>query len=250
MSDPVAAAPAASAPAAAPAAPAATPVAAAPAPAAPGAAGALVDPAAAAPAAEPVKVTLPGKDAKPEEWAKYFDDIGAPKDASGYSVQVPEGQDDGFAKVATSWFAEARLTPAQANTLAAKWNGYMGEMTTAQKEAAAKAETAANAARDTAARNDEAALKNEWGAKGDENMALSKRAVREFVSPFAGAKTGEVITAIENAIGYGATLRLMHAIGSRVGEAAPRGLGEGAAPKAPGLEDNMRSELNKVLGRA
>lgn len=202
---------------------------------------------AAAETAEPVQVTIPGKDAKPEDWSKYFDDIGAPKTADAYELPVPDGQDGAFAKTAAEWMAQARLTPQQAKDLAGKWNEHVGNLTKAQTEAKAKTEADAATAREAAVKRDETALSNEWGAEKDKNMEHAKRAAREFVRPYAGEKTADIITAIEDKIGYAATMKFMHAIGSKIGEANPRGLGAaGTAPaEKPGLLGAFQAVIDK-----
>lgn len=221
----------------------ADPVAPAAAPSAMDALGLATPPAAAA----PVTLTLPGKDAKPEDWAAFYDSVGAPKTGDAYQLDVPEGGSKEFATAAAGWMAKARLTPDQAKALSAEWNAYTGNMTATQAAAAQQAETDKATARDAAAKRDEATLSNEWGATKDANMEHAKRAAREFVQPFAGEKTPQIIDAIESAIGYAATMKLMHAIGSKIGEAQPRGLGEPGAPavEKTGLAAQLQAALDK-----
>lgn len=233
------------------AAPAAAP-AASPAPAPSGVLDALGQPVA-APAAAPASapVNVPGKDAKPEDWAKFYDAVGAPKTADGYELPVPEGQDGAFAKTAAGWMADARLTPDQAKSLATKWNEHVAGMTTAQAAKAQETATAAQVAKDAAVKRDEAALANEWGTEAEKNKGVAARAYKEFFTPFAGEKLPEMVTAIENSIGFAATMKLMHAIGSKLGEAAPRGLGDDdkPAPRTGAMEAAITAEINKSLGR-
>lgn len=213
---------------------------------------ALLEPAVAPPAVAPKTLSLPGKDAKPEDWAKFYDEVGAPKDASGYQLPVPEGDKGEFAKVAAGWMAEARLTPDQAKALAGKWNAHVAGMTTAQTEATKNAAEAAAKAKDYAARQDEAKLNSEWGKDAEKNKGYAARVAREFFKPIAGEKTADILTAIEDAIGYGATMKLMHSIGSKLGEADPRGLGEGQGGK-PAREtaySEIQAAINKSTGRA
>ena len=195
-----------------------------------------------------VQVTLPGKDATPADWSKYYADIGAPKDATGYELPVPEGVDGAFAKEAATAMAKVGLLPNQASALAAWWNERVSSTTEAGKAAATAAETARVTAADAAAKRDDAALRNEWGTAADQNMEHAKRAAREFVTPFAGDKTADIITAIENSIGYAATMKLMHAIGSKIGEAQPRGLGTSPAPKANGMYEQLQESIRASLG--
>lgn len=219
-----------------PAAPAA-PVAAAPSatPAAPAPAAAPADPAAQAPADPAAQapaapsLTLPGKDATPEQWSEYYKAIGAPSSADAYDLPVPDGDDGAFAKQAAAWMAENGVLPHQAKGLASKWNEFVAS----QQEAAKKAEADAEIARVSENTKQAEALKNEWQANHDGNMELAKRAVTQF---FPKEQAADVVSAIESKLGYAATIKLMHAIGKGLGEAPARGLGgePGAAPVNPG----------------
>lgn len=170
-------------------------------------------------------MAMPGKDATPEDWTKYYDQLGMPKTADAYDLPVPDGQSDEFAKTAAGWMAEARLTPQQARDLAAKWNEHVAGMTTTQTEAAKQAEASKFQALDAANKRDEATLKNEWGQTFDAEMEHSKRGVQAFLKPIAGDKTAEVITAIENVVGFGGAVRFLNLIGKGLSEATARGLG-------------------------
>lgn len=201
---------------------------------APAAAPAAGDPAAAAaqPAAgddAPPSVTLPGKDATPEQWAEFYKNIGAPDSADAYELPLPEGDDGAFAKTAAAWFKDAGLLPQQATALASKWNEFQG----AQVAAAEAAETARLQAMDTKNRAEETALKTEWGQKHDENMELAKRAVRQFLP---SDKAGNIITALEDQIGYAETIKLLHTIGSGLGEHDAAGLGQQSGGKKSAAE--------------
>lgn len=227
------------APAPAAAAPAAAPAASAPA-AAPAAAAA---PAEAAPAeAAPISVAIPGKDATPEDWAAFYKSIGAPESADGYELPVPDGDSGEFAKTAAGWMAEAGLLPQQARALAEKWNAHVAQLTQANAEAAAAAETAALANAEAENNRQAQALQNEWGMKHDENMGLTKRAFQQFIAPFApGEKGADVIASIEKAVGYAATIKIMHAIGKGLGTGQAHGLGgEGLGEGKPkSLEERL-----------
>ena len=193
-------------------------------------------PAAAAPAATPAPaeppkaeepaLKLPGKDAPPEAWAEFYKQIGAPESAEAYELPVPEGDNGEFAKTAASWFKDAGLLPQQAQALAAKWN----EFSTAQQQAAQQAEAARVQALDTKNRAEEAALRTEWGQQHEANMELAKRAARQFLP---ADKSGDVITALEDRLGYSETIKLLHNIGKGLGEHDAPGLGE----KAPARKD-------------
>jgi len=198
------------------------------APAAPAAAPAAADPAPADPNA-PVAVTLPGKDATPEQWAEFYKNIGAPESSDAYELPIPDGDNGEFAKTAAAWFKDAGLLPQQANALASKWNEFQG----AQAAAAQAAEDARLQAMDTKNRAEETALKTEWGQKHEANMELAKRAVRQFLP---ADKSGEIITALEDKLGYAETIKLLHTIGAGLGEHDAAGLGQQSGGKKSAAE--------------
>lgn len=179
----------------------------------------------------PPALTLPGKDATPEAWKAYYKAIGAPESADAYQLPVPDGQDGAFAKTAAGWMAEAGLLPHQAAQLAGKWNEFMATHATQSQADAAKAEQDALTARDTKAKAEDAALRNEWGQGHEQNVGLARQAATRFF----GDKAADIIESIETAVGYGQTMRIMHAIGQGLGEGKARGLDSGGAqtPRDP-----------------
>ena len=207
--------------------PAATPPAAAPAAAptnAPAAAPDVASDATTEPAApETPALTLPPKDATPEQWAEFYKQIGAPDKPEAYELPVPEGDTGEFAKTAATWFKEAGLLPQQAQALASKWN----EFSAAQAQAAEAAEQQRIAQLDAQNKQQEAALKTEWGQNHEANMELARRAVRQFVP---SDKAADVISALEDKLGYAETIKLMHSIGRGLGEHDAPGLGRAQQP--------------------
>jgi len=177
-------------------------------------------PAPEAKADEAPALKIPGKDATPEDWAAFYKSIGAPESADAYELPVPEGEDTGFAKTAAEWFKDAGLLPQQAQALAGKWNEFVA----AQKQAVATAESERIKALDSRNKAEESSLKNEWGSEHEANMELARRAVRQFMPQ---GKAADVITAIEDKLGYAETMKLMHAIGKGLGEHDAPGLGQG-----------------------
>jgi hypothetical protein len=199
-------------------------------PAAPAAAPAEAAAPAAAPAAgeppaapETPALTLPAKDATPEQWAAFYKQIGAPDTPEAYELPVPEGDAGEFAKTAAEWFKDAGLLPQQAQALAGKWN----EFQTAQAQAAEAAEAQRIAQLDAQNKQQEAALKTEWGQSHEANMELARRAVRQFIP---GDKAPDVISALEDRLGYAETIKLLHSIGRGLGEHDAPGLGRAQAP--------------------
>lgn len=174
-------------------------------------------------APETPALTLPGKDATPEQWAEFYKQIGAPDKPEAYELPVPEGDSGEFAKTAATWFKEAGLLPQQAQALAAKWN----EFSAAQAQAAEAAEQQRIAQMDAQNKQQEAALKAEWGQQHEANMELARRAVRQFIP---GDKAADVISALEDKLGYAETIKLMHSIGRGLAEHDAPGLGRAQQP--------------------
>lgn len=174
----------------------------------------------AAPAAPPA-LALPGKDAKPEDWKAFYKSIGAPEKGESYALETPADGDPAFAKEGAEIMAAAGLLPHQAKALADWWNGKRTTSLEAFATAKAKTDTDAATARNAATQADEAGLKNEWQGGYDKNVETAKRAVRQF---FPVGKEADVLTAIEGALGYGATMRMMAKLGAGLGEGNARGI--------------------------
>lgn len=175
---------------------------------------------------DPAAVALPGPDATPDQWKTFYKALGAPESGDGYQLPVPEGGDAAFAKEAATMMAEAGLLPRQAEALAKWWNDKAAALTAAQSDQAAQAEAAKLREQHAANTADEATLRQEWGAQHDANMEAAKRAVRQFITPMAPAgKTSALVAAIEGVVGYGATMRMMHAIGKGLMTGQAHGLG-------------------------
>lgn len=233
---PAPATPAAPAPAAAPAAPvnAATALmgdpAAAAAPAAP-AADPAADPAKPADAA-PATLTMPGKDATPEEWSAFYAQIGRPETPEGYELPLPEGDDGAFAKQMAPILHKHGVTAEQAKGLAADWNAMVAAQV-AEMDAADAAHAAAMNAKNTA---EAAELKNEWGQAHDANMHFAKLAVQQFMP---ADKAADVIAAIESKLGYKATIQFLHGIGKGLGEHDAAGMGANNSAPAKTLAERL-----------
>ena len=141
------------------------------------------------------------KDSTPEAWNAVYDKLGRPAKADLYSIPVPEGDKGEFAGVAKTWFHEAGLNQSQAEKVAVKWNEFQA----AQAKAAADADAAKSA-------EQVAALSKEWGAAIDQNKGIAKQAATAL------GVTGEQIDALQKVMGYDATMKFFHAIGSKTGE--------------------------------
>lgn len=159
------------------------------------------------PATEP-GLTLPGKDATPEAWSEFYGKLGRPEKSSEYELTVREGEDAEFVGQVADVMHKYGLTKSQAQ-------GLQKDLESQALERIGKAEEARIAALDAKNKAEQAELKNELGEKFDGQMELAKRAVRQF----AGAEqAGDIITAIEDKIGYKATMQFFMSIGHGLGE--------------------------------
>lgn len=201
--------------------------------------GVAATPAEPTPAPEPPALKLPGKDAKPEDWAAYYKAIGAPENADGYQITVPEGQDPAFSKEAASVFAKYGLMPHQVEGITAWWNEKAASLG-GEAAKAAEEQAAADLAKSNAeAKVGQEKLKNEWQGNYDANVELAKRAVRTF---FPDQNRVEVLSAMEAVIGYEGMFRVMHAIGKGLGEGTLRGMTDAGAKQPQRLADQMFGE--------
>jgi hypothetical protein len=105
----------------------------------------------------------PGKDAKPEDWDKYYSKVGRPAKADDYALNADGLEaDESFLSDIKAGFHKAGLDPDQAavvfNLLASK--------------AKAEYEEAANAEK-----LNQEMIANAWGAKAGEKLELAKRFV-------------------------------------------------------------------------
>lgn len=141
-------------------------------------------------------VMLPKDDADTEGWKALAGKLGVPSNAEDYKLPVPEGQDDGFAKLAAGWMLKANIPPVMARNLTEIWNAHAAEV---EGQARAKSET------------EVAALRAEWGPKADENTELARRGFREFAGKF-GISTDP--KAAEDALGSANFLKFFLGLGS------------------------------------
>lgn len=163
-----------------------------------------------------------------------------PESPDGYEIPVPEGESPEFAKAVAPLFHKAGLSPTQAQALAQGWN----EMQASQR--AAEADRAAAAEREAAALSErqEADLKREWGDKFDQNVELSRRAIRAGMAS-AGLKDdamSDLIGTLEKAHGYAAVHKFFSALGAPMAEAPAHGLG--TPPGLPAKSFYSNSNMN------
>ena len=150
------------------------------------------------------------KEGDVEAWNAFYSRLGRPENAAGYELQVPEGDDGAFAKMAAEWMHEAGLTPAQAKLLAGKNNEYL-----AQQIQAAQDQAAIESDRQMSE------LKTEWGQAFEQNTEIARRAAKQF------GLTDEMLSGIEDAIGTKQLMVLFNNIGQGLGEHKAQGIGAG-----------------------
>lgn len=146
-------------------------------------------------------IVPPGKDATPEERAKFYDRLGRPKTHKDYKIDLGEGfeiRDQAALDTYLEAFHGAGLTGEQANALA---------------RFEASRVKAAMEARGKALKADWDALDTEWGDKKAGNLEVAKRAAGAL-----GLKKAD-IEALGNASGsHAQVVRLLHKIGLSLAE--------------------------------
>lgn len=156
--------------------------------------------------------------------AKGFKDVGEAvkamrefeaKHAAPATVEEYQLGDGDFAKTAATWFHEAGVPAEAAKALAAKWDVYVKDQTTAIESArVAKGEAELTA------------LKGEWGDSFDKNVELGRQAMRKF------GVSGEVIDKLAGASGDAATIKVFSQIGASLSEGTLNPGGDGGGSGA------------------
>lgn len=152
-------------------------------------------------------VKLP-EDSNPDAWNEVYNKLGKPMSPDGYGLKA-DGEDSSFADWAKNTFFESNLTTEQANKVVEAFNKYLSDKNVESKET-----------RNKQTQKQEMDLKKEWGAAYHQNVARAQSAVKEFGVP------AEAIDALEKAIGFDGTLKLMDRLGKRIGEATFVGGGQ------------------------
>lgn len=115
-------------------------------------------------------IAIPGKDAKPEEWEKFFSRIGRPQTADDYSLEPVDGfeLDQAFMSRLKASLHAGGLTQAQAQRVFQ----FLGTETvtgqTAQREARAQKFN-----------EGKTALQRDWGPRYEEKLEYAKRYVQQ-----------------------------------------------------------------------
>lgn len=146
-------------------------------------------------------IAIPKDDAAPEAHLKVFDQLGRPKEATGYDFKFGEKDkpDEKFVGFAKEMFHGAGLTQRQAEAVVGKWNGYAAEQQQARDDANATAV---------------AALKQSWGAELETNITAAKAAVKGL-----GLDTA-ALDELDASLAGGAAsvMKLMATIGKKIGK--------------------------------
>ena len=117
------------------------------------------------------KIALPGKDAKPEDWAQVWNKLGRPEAPDKYQFPKVEGveMDKGKMEAVAKLMHETGVTQAQAEKL---FGWYAGDVKNAMDTHKQTEETRKLQATE--------ALKGEWKDKFDAQLDLAKRAFNSF----------------------------------------------------------------------
>ena len=182
-------------------------------------------------------VKLPKEDAGEEEWGGVWDQLGRPEKPEDYGFEAPEGSDGAFAKWMGDTFHKAGVPTGMARKIADAYQEFSQQVQQQQEDAHAQRV-------DTEA----AALKLEWGAAGEQNMAVAQRAVRGL------GVDEKTVDALEKAMGYAGVMKFFHSLGSKMGEsdfvagssAAPGGGGALSPDQAQVQIKELRTDKNFV----
>lgn len=141
-------------------------------------------------------VMTPKDETDAEGWKAIGSKLGVPANAEEYKLPVPEGQNDGFAKLASGWMLKANIPPVMARQLTEQWNAHAAEV---EKAAKTKSEAEVQA------------LTAEWGPKAAENTETARRGFREFATQLGINADPKVV---EDALGSANFLKFFLGLGA------------------------------------
>ncbi|WP_207207789.1 hypothetical protein [Methylibium sp. Pch-M] len=156
-------------------------------------------------------VVLPADMNDAEAMGAVFDKLGRPANADAYVLDVPEGTDPAFSKVAAGWFHKAGLSQAQAKNISQAWNEHVAQEVQRQE-----------AAEQTALQEEHKKLDVDWGT--GEAAAMQREIARR-----AAVKLGldeASIAALEKVVGFSKVMKAFAKVGELTGEAKAIGFGE------------------------
>lgn len=147
------------------------------------------------------RLAVPKDDADEAAFNAIYQTLGRPGEAKGYKLADGVKFDDKVWDRFSGVFHKAGLSQKQAEAITKEFHAFGTEGLAAKETARA-----------TAAETEKAALQKEWGDKYDGNSDLAKRAFR------AAGLSEDMSDKIEDAIGYGAFMRLFAKLGEGMGE--------------------------------
>ena len=167
---------------------------------------------------DPNVVSLPGKDATPEQWNDFYTKIGRPETPDGYELKFGDGvkTDDNMVKFGKELFHELGVPASKAQAAADKWNAFVAEQE-GQMIAAAQQQNTAELD----------ALSSKWGADLEKNKAAGQRAVQAL------GLSNETIQRIEDSIGSAPVVELLAMIGRKSDEGGFTSGGSQFDPNSP-----------------
>jgi len=187
--------------------------------------------------AEGSMVTIPGKDAKPEEVAAFYSKLGRPENVDGYKITKPADLPEGIPydpaiEAEFKKFAHAQnLTAAQAESL---YGWYYGLVKNGHASEQARLEKAQGEAIDK--------LKTDWGAKFDGNKEIAIRAFKTFGNEETAALLDKQVDGVK--LGdHPAFIKLFHSIGTKImDDKATFGKDGGAGGDTVEAQERKRAE--------
>lgn len=134
------------------------------------------------------------------EMRKVYERLGMPAKPEDYGLKA--GDNDGaFTKAAAGWFHELGLSTKQAQALQAKYDTYSNEQIALAKQAYEATIT-----------GESETLKSQWGAAYEKNRAIAGGAMKLL------GLDEKSVNALEQALGWSATMTLLHNVGLKIGE--------------------------------
>ena len=182
-------------------------------------------------------IRVPGKDATPEDKAKFNKAIGVPETVEGYKFELGREPTDADKAIQGSLAKIALESGVPASAMSAL-SKAVAELAGAQKAEENRVAVEARAA-------NEAALRKEWGADYERNKTLATRAVQAFGEVKSHP---EVIEFFDKTMVNGQKLgdhpimvRLLGNVGNRMGE------GEFIGAVGSDQRSSLQTELNQIM---
>ena len=175
-------------------------------------------------------LVLPDDKSTPEQVAAFRTKMGVPEKPEGYGIQVPDGQDPGFAKTMSEVMHKAGIPASAAKDLITEYSKFGQTMQQQAEQAFA-----------TKATQEFESMRTEWGQAFDQNIELGKRAAMTFM-PGTPEERGKMMDAMERSMGTANMLRLWAKVGEGLGEHKVHG-GDGGLIMTPAQAQQRINEL-------